>query len=269
MTRESKFYTRQVSSILSFALSVYGNVHYFIFHARRGEYQTPFTGFFITTLIFWSLQYLLQLNFVLQFFTKNESTTIQQQQKIDSLVGYHFIMNNLLNFFWFYTFRKHHFIISFILLVVNFLNLMSLYVVHKSYSIKSVSDWIAVHMSTLAMPIAWVVFAIFWNGAIVFHSHGKSLILRILANILVWDFLLVPMCFLAFYNDYGVGFAMSLLTLGLAINQFATRIIALQWIFATIITCLVFIASALAASGEVFVKHNGRASDEEAPLLTG
>ena len=40
------------------------------------------------------------------------------------------------------------------------------------------------------MPLSWVMFALFWNGAVMFHIH--KLFGRILANVFIWDFLLVP-----------------------------------------------------------------------------
>ncbi|ODV98444.1 hypothetical protein PACTADRAFT_185016 [Pachysolen tannophilus NRRL Y-2460] len=276
MTRESQFYFRQVSSILSFALAVYGNFRFYLLNSHYGhKYDTPFTSLFVVNVVFWVIQYLLQLVFVLQYFTKNETTSAQDQQKIDNIVGHHFVTNNLLNFFWFWLFKKHHFILSELLLIANFLNLLGLYIIHKTYSIKNVSNWISVHLSTASIPLAWTIYALFWNGAIVFHSNGKhiSLVLRILANVFIWDFLLVPLAFLALYNDYGFGFATSLLMLGVTIDQFFTKIISLQWIFAAIICAVVFLASALGASGQVFVKRSGtlaNATDrEQAPLLSG
>lgn len=268
MTAESKFYTHQVATIVSLGLSVFGVLKWFLFHHSGKEYQTPFTGLFVITLIFWSILYLLQLLFILQWFVKNETTTEVQQRATSSAVGYHFIVFNVMHFFWCYAFKKHHFVVSGILLIINFLNIMSLYLVHKTYAIKNFSNWVSIHLPVASFPLSWLMYAIFWNGAAMVHSHNKSFVPRILANIFIWDFLLVPMCFLVLYNDYGVGFSTALLTLGIALGQLFTKAIALQWIFGFVIAGAVFLASCLSASGELVTKSKGTLQREEAPLLT-
>ncbi|CDK25317.1 unnamed protein product [Kuraishia capsulata CBS 1993] len=267
MTTESNLYAQQVTTVLSYALSVYGSFHYFLFHHHTAEYQTPFTGLWIITAIFWAFLLFTQLLFVLQFFVSNESVTSREQKNVSAIVGYHFTLFNILNFFWTYFFSRHSFVISFIILVANFFNLLSLYTLHKTYSVKTLGRFVVVHVSTAALPLSWVLYAIFWNGAALFHSHNHGLAARILANVLIWDFLLVPFMYLAFYGDWAIGFSSAFLTLGIGLGQFFTKAIALQWIFAFIIAGLVFIASALVAVGSTLTPNARQSSSEQAPLL--
>ncbi|GMF54659.1 unnamed protein product [[Candida] boidinii] len=99
-----------------------------------------------------------------------------------------------------------------------------------------------------------------------FHSHNKSLLARILANVLIWEFLITPGSFLVFHNDWSVGLASSFLTFGVGLSQFFTRIIAFQWIFAFVVAGLLFIFSLITLFGS-FKKSNQLNSSEQAPLL--
>jgi Fungal protein of unknown function (DUF1774). len=108
------------------------------------------------------------------------------------------------------------------------------------------------------------MFAIFWNGAVLFHVH--KFVGRIIANVLIWDFLLVPGMFLFAYNDWGVGLSSSMLVFGLAFGQLFTKLFALQWIFAFIIAGILLVLSLVAAiTGSLSPERS--ITDESAPLI--
>ncbi|KAG7854323.1 hypothetical protein KL939_005071 [Ogataea angusta] len=109
------------------------------------------------------------------------------------------------------------------------------------------------------------MYAIFWNGACLFHSHNKSLMARILANVLVWEFLVVPLAILVFYQDWSIGLSTSLLMLGLGFGQLFTKVVALQWLFAFIIAAVNFVVSVVIMFGSGLRTVN---REEQAPLLS-
>lgn len=257
---------QKIASVITFALEAYGFLKYFAFHNSGKHYQTPFTGLSLFSYIYWIITLFLQLIFLIGVLSDN-SRIHNEGNKIVGTVGYHFTVSNLISFFWFYYFKKEKFIICEILLFVNLINLLSLYIVHKTVSIKSIKEWIFIHLPITSLPLSWTLYAIFWNGAAMFHSHNKSLLARILANVFIWEFLITPGAFLIFHNDWSVGLASSFLTFGVGLNQFFTKMIAFQWIFAFVIAGLLFIFSLFTLFG-VFKKNNNQlTSNEQAPLL--
>jgi hypothetical protein len=235
-------------AIITWILAVYFNIKYaFGRHSHLDNHHsfhvgnTPFTANVFFVIAYWLLTYLLQLLFLVQFY-KPESVYVGEH----AAIGYHFSLFNLLQVVWSWFFARGHWVLAEITLILNFFNLMALYVAHKPYAIRPLSRWFFVHVPTTAIPVAWIIYAIFWNGAIAVHAHG--LFGRIVANILVWDFLIIPGVFLVLYRDWAVGLAFSYLTTGLAVGQFFTKVIALQWIFALIIAPIVFVASIYTAT---------------------
>ena len=240
--------THKTVTIVSFLLSAYfwfaslGNRHGLNNHHSFHTRNTPFTGnaFFVFT--YWIVLFVLQLLFLVQYYAKDSEIVTNA-----SKVTWHFTLFNLLHALWAYLFAfRHDYWLSEIVIVINFINLMSLYVSHKPYSIRPLSHWVAIHLPTTALPISWLLYALFWNGAVMVHAH-KNLALRVLANVFIWDFLIVPVLFLFLYKDWGVGLSTSFLTWGLGVGQFFTRVIALQWIFAFIIAAIVFVLSVVVA----------------------
>lgn len=75
----------------------------------------------------------------------------------------------------------------------------------------------------------------------------KGFFARILANVFIWEFLIVPGVFIVLFNDWAIGLSSSVLVFGIALAQLFTKIIALQWIFAFIISGLLFAVSILLA----------------------
>ncbi|ODV87168.1 hypothetical protein CANARDRAFT_21138 [[Candida] arabinofermentans NRRL YB-2248] len=266
MTSESIMFTKKVAVLISFALSVYGSIFYFLFSHQGKHFQTPFSGIFIVTAIYWLLTFLLQLFFIIKVFF-DKSITLEAQSRITDIVGSHFTINNICHFFWCYFFHRESFAVSECILGLNLLNLLTLYFHHKTMSIKNINDWVTIHFPVSAMPLSWTLYALFWNGACMFHSHNKSLFARILANLFIWEFLLVPGCFLLFYKDWSIGLSSSLLMLGLGFGQLFTKVVAFQWVFAFVISAVDFVASVLTMFGSGLTSNVNTGTSEQAPLL--
>lgn len=85
-----------------------------------------------------------------------------------------------------------HFVWAEVLLVLNFVNLTSLYFRHNAYPR-------SIHVPTVSAPLAWTFVAIYWNGAIMV-PHPGSLVARIFANIFVWGILVYGGFFIVAYK---------------------------------------------------------------------
>ncbi|KAF6008784.1 hypothetical protein HII13_000231 [Brettanomyces bruxellensis] len=266
---EGRQYTAAKSTVvISYVLSVIGVFYYFALGHFGKSYFTPFTASQIIIVLYCIVTLLLQLLFIVQsFFNTNVSSS--NQANILAVVGPHFSINNILNFFWCYFFIRRNFLVAEIILLVNLINLLSLYFTHKTVSIKSASDWLVVHFPTCGLPLSWTLYAIFWNGACLFHSHYESLLPRLIANVLIWEFLVTPLALLILYKDWSVSLSTSFLMLGLGLKQFFNKAIALQWIFAFVISGIDFLASILCIVRSSLANRNTQTnSDEEAPLLS-
>lgn len=79
-------------------------------------------------------------------------------------------------------------------------------------------------------------------------------------------FLFVPGFFLVVFNDWGVGLSSSALVFSLGMGQLFTKLFALQWIFAFVISGLLLVLSVIVALTGSLSKN---ASSEGAPLLEG
>lgn len=105
--------------------------------------------------------------------------------------------------------------------------------------------------------------------------HAHSLAARIVANVFVWSWLGFGLFYLAIFKDYTVGLEMAILSLSLALAQFATHIVALQWEFATAIAAvLLFLSLAVGIPGlfgkDVNFRHSQSVVSEDRerqPLL--
>jgi hypothetical protein len=160
-------------------------------------------------------------------------------------------------------FAHGHYILSELVLIANFVNIWGLYTSQKPWKIRNLSQIFLIHMPVAALPFSWLFFAIFWNGAVIVGS--QSLAARIVANVFIWNFLLVPTFFLAIYRDWSIGLSSSALMLGLGLGQLFTKVFALQWIFAFAISGFLFLASIAVLSANL-TSDNG-SSTENAPLI--
>jgi Fungal protein of unknown function (DUF1774) len=186
---------------------------------------------------------------------------------------------NLLQFGWIMLWVRSHYIWSEIFAIVNFLQLVALYLRNSTtpryadFSIllqdQPLTCCRLVHLPVAAMPLTWTFFLVFWNGALMMHCH--DLVCRILANVAIWGILVFAGFFLVFFKDYHVGFATAFLAAGLGVGQFFAKVIALQWIFAFTIMAIVFLFTLAVAVPGIFGADTGveaRGGDRErAPLL--
>ena len=264
--------TYKILTVLTWLLSVIASV-YFSFdnkytghHHRRTIWDhnylnySGFTQNYIISSLYWLFIFVLQVGYVGHLFSSNVETV-----NAACSVGSHFIANNLLHFAWVMLFVNGHFIWSEIVLLINFVNLSTLYFRHNAYPR-------FIHLPAVSGPLAWTFVAIYWNGAIMV-PHQNSLVARIFANVFIWSILGYGMFFIITYKDYTMGFALSVLSASLGVAQFHRQIVAFQWIFAFTIMSVLFVFTVIVAvpawtGKEVpWGRRQTTADAERAPLL--
>lgn len=118
---------------------------------------------------------------------------------------------NFLQFLWVFCWTHGGlYLFALIILIINFFNLLSLYLRHATSPR-------LIHLATTVMPLTFNFFMIYWNGAVVVHAYGH-LVARILANIAIWGVLVYALFFLVAFKDYYVGFTTSYLAFALAVG---------------------------------------------------
>lgn len=226
-----------VITAVSWVLCVISNIRYEF--GRRSPWDhghqddvafTPFTANLPLIVIYWLITCALQIVYLGRYFNATPRS-----------LTWHFIGNNCLLLLWSYLFSRGHYFWSLVVVIIDFMNLAIAYILNGSYRIRPLPAWLVIHGGLVALPLQWVFYLIFWNGAVLFHA--RHLVSRLVANILIWDFLLVPGLLVLLFGDYISGFAASWIALALALGQLFTKVFALQWIFAFIIAGLVFIMS--------------------------
>ncbi|ODV59776.1 DUF1774 domain-containing protein [Ascoidea rubescens DSM 1968] len=280
--------TNQVLTILSYILSIFGNFRYLIF-GKKGPLDdedpfhlgiTPFTANIFFIFIFWLCLYGVQLAYIIQLFypdsrgttSLTKITSTSTRLSVSQVVGWHFTSFNILTFLWAFLFSKNHYILSELIVVINFFNILALFAVHKTYKIQRSDYFFLIHLPTSSIPLAWLFYLLFWNGAVMFHFH-ENLAARILANIFIWNFLFVPVFVLVTIKDWSFGLANSYLMFALGFGQLGIKVFALQWIFAFIISAVLFFFSVVVATGSTLAnigdgdEHVPGTNTENAPLL--
>lgn len=257
-----------VITLATLVLSFFGSFRYLIFSGKNLNQDdpfnvglTPFTGNLFIIFLYWIVLYSLQTVYVFQYLYPD---TAEARSKISAVVTPHFAAFNVLTFLWSWLFARSHYFLSELVVIVNFLNVLSLIFVHKTYAVKHLSTYFTVHIPTVSLPFSWLLYLLFWNGAALFRA-SSGFFARILANIFIWNFLAVPLLFLVFYNDYAIGFSSSVLLFGLGLGQLFTKAFALQWIFAFTISGLLFFFSIITALG---LNKSKQTDEETAPLIT-
>lgn len=220
--------------------------HYHHRHTTFGQswaHPTPFSINHAMVGIYWIGMFIGQIGYVWHLFASNEVWV-----KAACSVGPHFILFNIFNFAHIMLWIRAKFILSEIALVINFLQLTSLYFRHSLPSRHDTSDYVSlstiksIHIPAVSMPLVWTYFALFWNGSVMVHCHN-ALVCRILANVAVWGIVPFAGTFLFGYGDWTVGLATSFLTAGLGVGQLFMKAFALQWIFAFTIMAIVFLST--------------------------
>ena len=137
-------------------------------------------------------------------------------------------MFNLLHFAFLLLWVNGHFVWAELILIINFFNLMTLYFRHPKTRM-------LVHIPTVSAPLAWTFVALFWNGAAMVGAH--HLAARIVANVAIWSLLGFGLVFLAAFQDYTMGFAMSVLTACKFASPFL-RMLYRKFLIASVLTPL-------------------------------
>lgn len=243
------------TSVITLLLSIYGSLTYTGIPEGHISF-TPYTSSDFLLFIYWGVLYLWQIVYIVQIFFPDE-----YRISIISVVGWHFPIFNVLTYIWAEFFSSGHFFLSEITLILNFFNILVLYFAHKTFSLRPLGNWLLIHVPIVALPMAWLLNAIFWNGAVWLHIHKTWG--RILANVFIWNFLLVPGFFLLVFNDWATGLGFSYLLFALAIGQLENKVFALQWIFAFTIAGTLLVWSVVAA----IVGGIRLTAGENAPLL--
>ncbi|KAI1339140.1 DUF1774-domain-containing protein [Xylariaceae sp. FL0016] len=261
----------KVLTTLSWVLSIVVSFYY-TFHSpddgvwkrrriwkQNDKYLTAFRMDHIIASIYWIVLFILQGGYVAHLY----SGTIEKVNAACS-VGSHFIINNLFHFAFVMLFVRSAFGWAELMIILNFVNLSSLYFRHPGYAR-------FIHWPAVSGPLAWTFVAIYWNGAIMV-PHANTLVARIFGNIFIWSILVYGLFFIFYYKDYTMGFNLSVLAAAIGVSQFFRQVIAFQWIFAFVIMAVLFVATVVvaipAATGKDFKFSRARQGDaERAPLL--
>ncbi len=185
-----------VTWLLSLIVTVYYSMHSAddigITHRRtiweqNYRFYSGFTQNSIITSIYWVVLFILQLGYIGHLFSSKV-----EHVNAACAVGSHFILNNLFHFAFVMLFVRGHFIWAELILILNFINLSSLYFRHNAYPR-------FIHTPTVSGPLAWTFVAIYWNGAIMVH-RPDTLVARIFANIFIWSILVYGLFFIFAYK---------------------------------------------------------------------
>ncbi|MCJ1277296.1 hypothetical protein MMC21_005107 [Puttea exsequens] len=199
---------------------------------QNDAFPTHFSLHRWTATVYGALLLLLQPAFIYFLYTNNEDLV-----NAAANVGSHFIVSNVMFVAWILFWVYEWFWIAEIPIILNFFNLTSLYFRHRRAPP-------FVHVPVVSGPLALNFVMLFWTGAAAINVH--NVVARVFANSFVWAILFYGLFFTVAFKDYAMGYALSLLSLSLAIQQHATRDVAethgphLQWVFAFIITALLF-----------------------------
>ncbi|KAI1130062.1 DUF1774-domain-containing protein [Nemania abortiva] len=220
---------------------------------QNDHFHTAFRMNHIIASIYWIVLFVLQGGYIAHLF----SGTVERVNEACA-VGSHFILNNLFHFAFVMLFVRSLFGWAELIVILNFINLSSLYFRHNAYAR-------FIHLPVVSGPLAWTFVAIYWNGAIMV-PNPQTLVARIFGNIFIWSILVYGLFFIVVYKDYTMGFNLSVLSAAIGVSQFFVQIIALQWIFAFTIMAVLFVATMVVAVPATTGKP--RESDaERAPLL--
>ncbi|KKY26253.1 putative atp synthase f0 [Phaeomoniella chlamydospora] len=228
---------------------------------QNRHFRTPFGLNVLVTSIYWIVLLILQGVYIFHLWSANTEWVTSAAN-----VGSHFIFNNLCIFGFIMCYVRGFFWPGELILIANLINQTFLYFRHSKTPR-------FIHIGAVSGPLTWSYVAIFWNGATMVHAH--SLAARIVANVFVWSWLGFGLFYLAIFKDYTVGLEMAILSLSLALAQFATHIVALQWEFATAIAAvLLFLSLAVGIPGlfgkDVNFRHSQSVVSEDRerqPLL--
>lgn len=255
-------YNYKIIGIGTLLVSIYFNLQLLLDWSKLTHEisVTPFSNFLIFIFIYWIFYYLLQTYYLkvnLNVSVDNSDTDILNISK------YLFIFN-LTNVIWIILFKSGWYLLAEILVIIELFIMLNNYLINKIYSFKPLKSYLVINLTIGSLPLSWIFIKLFWNGSLMIHS--TSLAARILANIFIWDYLIIGWGFLFWFNDYTLGLSLSFLVLGLALNQLFLKFFALQWIFGFIISGVLFVSSILTILFKPELKDT--IVVEEQPLLS-
>ncbi|KAK5938888.1 hypothetical protein PMZ80_009080 [Knufia obscura] len=198
---------------------------------QNNHHYTPFALNSVVTSIYWIVVLILQAHYIKYLYNADTSYKTGAAN-----VGSHFIFHNLLTFGFIMLWVRGRFWIGEVLLIINLFNLIMLYFRHSTYPR-------LIHIPIVSAPLAWTYIAILWDGAAAVNAH--SLAARIVANVFIWGILGIGAFYVLIFKDYTMGFELAILSLALALGQFSTHVIAVQWVFALIIMAILLILTVL------------------------
>ncbi|KAI0861725.1 DUF1774-domain-containing protein [Xylaria cubensis] len=220
---------------------------------QNDHFHTAFRMNHIIASIYWIVLFVLQGGYIAHLFSGN----VESVNSACS-VGSHFILNNLFHFAFVMLFVRSLFGWAELIIILNFVNLSSLYFRHNAYAR-------FIHVPVVSGPLAWTFVAIYWNGAIMV-PNPQTLVARIFGNIFIWSIMVYGLFFIFVYKDYTMGFNLSVLSAAIGVSQFFVQVIALQWIFAFTIMAVLFVSTVVVAVPAATGKTR-EGDAERAPLL--
>ncbi|KAL2810870.1 hypothetical protein BJX63DRAFT_444419 [Aspergillus granulosus] len=201
---------------------------------------TPFSVEPVVTWIYWVLLLLTQLNYISQLFSKDTAVVTSAAN-----IAAHFILNNLFVFAWILLWTRNHFWPAEVIVAVHFIHQhLTFWRVHGLTPLT--------HLSVIAAPYAWTLLLLFWNGSAAAHTFTPAA--EIAANIFIWVFFVIGAASIILAVDDLLGYSLSLLSLGLAVQQFTRKRLPLQWIFAWVIFAVFFVKTLYVTA----TKYSGR-----------
>ncbi|MCJ1455792.1 hypothetical protein MMC28_006148 [Mycoblastus sanguinarius] len=195
----------------------------------------------MTTSIYWVGLLLLQVGYI-YFLYANDAEVVRDAAN----VGSHFIVHNLLQSAFILVWVHSRFWVGEILLIVDIINLTSLYFRHPRTPR-------FIHMPVVSGPMAWTFMAILSNGAAMVGA--QTVPARIFANVAVWAILFYGLFFLVIFIDYSIGFMLSVLVASLGVHQLALKSHVLQPIFAFVTMSLLVLATLAMIIPPIFGKE--------------
>lgn len=258
-------------AIASYILAIVSNVRYKFGHRSPWDHGhqddvgfTPFTASSIPVIMYWVLLIVAQFIYLSKYFNATPK-----------ILNWQFVFSNVHILLWSYFFARGYYILSEIFILLNFIQLLAGYILVGSYRIRPLDNWFAIHGSIIVMPMLWAHYLVFWNGAVLFGA--RNLPARLIANCVVWEFLLVPGCLMLMTGDCILGFASSWIAFAIGLGQLFTKVFALQWVFALTISVILLVGSFMLAfvkpmydmtpPAESQLRVQPTNSNETAPLL--
>lgn len=193
---------------------------------------TPFTAQTTMVMFYWLITICWQLVYLV--------TSFDDTPRVFNLL---FIATNFMLLIWSYLFARSHYFLSELVTIITFNMLLGAYLFGQSYLLRPLYNWAIIHGSVVVAPLVWTHYVIWWNGAVLFGA--RNTFSRIIANVLIWEYLVVFGFLMLITGDYLLGTVSGYLMLCIAVGQLFTKVFALQWVFALVISNILFFVSAL------------------------